>query len=233
MLWTRQPASWTGFKDEERYLTCLELCKAFPIRGLQALWLAKNWAGMGREWPGGGRSDSQKTTGKHLDVNQKELVRKILEGQFSEFKFRLLLKEKPYKCKRMRRSLAGREGERKFWQVLERTVSTWVGANSSHFRADDRALPSVGVAAGTSIAASRAALAGSLSAATYRAFEAKRAALTAPGRRGRWVGAGWVTSSLAIISFPLLQVLMLIALDTKVWETFINIISKRGEGMKK
>lgn len=30
---------------------------------------------MGQEWPGRGRSKSQKAIGKHLGVNQKELVR--------------------------------------------------------------------------------------------------------------------------------------------------------------
>ena len=48
------------------------------------------------------------------------------------------------------------------------------------FRTDDGGLASVGVAAATLNAASRVALAGSLSAATYRACEAGRAALKAP-----------------------------------------------------
>ena len=52
------------------------------------------------------------------------------------------------------------------------------------FRTDDGGLTSVRVAAATLNAASRGALAGSLSAATYRACETGRAALKAPGRQG-------------------------------------------------
>lgn len=65
----------TSFKDQ-RGKVLNRLCKAFSICVLQALLFAKLHE-MGQEWPGRGRSKSQSITGKHLDVNQKELVREL------------------------------------------------------------------------------------------------------------------------------------------------------------